>query len=147
MKYLFLLTVFLWGCTSSTQTKREETTITREIDTLIKVAPIKESGQSDNYAGWRTWLLPILNFQADSIQPTARFTVDSTVKVSVNLRTGKATVEIKPPPVKVKIKETQTHVKEESIRETESWFEDPLRWLAIIIALLLAGFVVTRFWK
>lgn len=140
--------IFFIGCTSSTSTKREETTTTREIDTLIQVAPIKESGQSDNYNEWRRWLLPILNFQPDSVQPEARFTSeDSTVNVRVNLRTGKTTAEVKPPPVEAKIKETQTHVKEESLRETESWFEDPLRWGAIILALLLVGFVAVKLWK
>ena len=148
MRYILFLSVFLWGCSSSTQTKREETTTTREIDTLIQVSPIKESGQSDNYAEWRKWLLPILNFEPDSVQPTIRYlSEDTLVSATINLRTGRASIEVKPPPVKAKFKETQTHVKEESLRETESWFEDPLRWGAIILALLLVGFVAVKLWK
>ena len=148
MKPLLLLFAVFIGCTSSTQTKREETTTTRQVDTLIQVPAIKEQGVSDNYFEWRKWLTPILAFSPDTIQPTATFTTpDSSVKVSLNLRTGRTTVEAKPKPLEVKINETTKQVKEETQKETESWlgeFGSILMWGAIILVVLLIAYVVIK---
>ena len=141
---LILFALILVGCSTSTQTKRDELTTTRQLDTVIQVPTIKTSGQSQNYSEWRKWLLPILEFAPDT-QSTARFvTEDSSASVSLNLKTGKIKVAVKPPPVKARINETTSRVKEEREKEYESIFEKPLMWLAIILLVLLAGFIAYK---
>lgn len=144
---LFFISIFI-GCSSSTQTRREETTTTRQVDTLIMVSAIQESGLSGDYIEWRKWLLPILAFSPDTIQPTAHFaTADSSVSVSLNLRTGRTTIEAKPKPVRAKINETTTHVKQETQKETESWlseFGSILMWVSLILIVLLIAYIIIK---
>jgi hypothetical protein len=137
------------ACSSSKQVEKEEhtTTITREFLDSVKVPVIEGYGSSSNYWEWRKAILPLLEFSSVDIPIVERG--DTLGVVNLDLTTGKTKHKIQPKPAPTKGRETitTTDTKEKEKSETENWLEDPLMYVAIIMGLFLAGFIIYKFKK
>ena len=148
MKSILLASAICFmACTSSKQVEQEEhtTTTTREFADSVKVPVIEGYGSSSNYWEWRKAILPLLEFSSVDIPIVERG--DTLGAVKLDLKTGKTTHKIQPKPAPTKGKEiiTTTDSKTKESSETESWFEDSLKWLVIILVLILAIVVFVKF--